>query len=300
MDKTKVVLFLSLTVLASGCISNNILGNGDNNQNGGMESAPAQGKGLEVNSFTITDNELTPNQQAVVKLSLQNYHTMDIDIEKLNLYNMADLEVVEKPTCDQSIPASSNGLNPVRDCVWTIAAPDEDALSNFQSKSYNPRLMLRYNSRLTNIKQPMKISFMPGIDIESTKTVSKTFSNGEMTATLTTDSPIPNEGSANLEVELSPPGETHVLSDEYEVRIIPGSIIGGTSGEPCSDNAAGGGLSGEEYVVEAEPTVGKKVSFSCQISSEADRQVERNVIVSTFYKYQQSPALNIEVKSTDD
>lgn len=307
MDRKKIVL-IGLVVLVSGCTSISPTDGEnptDSNEGGGeLESNPAEGKGLEVTKFSITDDTLTPGQRAVVQLTLQNYHTTDIEIHDLYMYNLGGLEVVDEGDCGTEIMASQNGLNPQKQCTWTIEAPEENSLGSFRDKTYNPRMLINYSSRLTNVKKPLKVTFKPGDEIDSTERVSKSFSNGEMSATITSDSPIPNEGSANLEVELEPSHESHMVSNSYKVNIRPSQIIGGVEGDGGSAcSGIGGSMESSNdgiFTVNVPTDIGKTASFSCQISSQATKQVERNIIIATFYKYQQSPALDIEVKSLND
>lgn len=285
----KYVLILSVIVIASGCTS--IIG--DDEDQDDLESSPAQGKGLEVASFTLTDNTLTPGQQAVASLALENNHIVDIGFDQISFYNQGELEITQETSCGNQIEASSSGYVPRKECTWVIEAPSEQEISPFQSKNYNPRLLIKYDSQLTNVKNNFKITFKPGTDIESTNSIKKSYNNGEMKATLSSDSPVPVEGSATLDIELKPVHEKHVVSDTYGVSITPGDIITG-------DCAQEGTMNNGRLEMDIEPQLGKEASITCQISSNTRKQVERNVIVATSYKYQQTPALNIEVKSTDD
>jgi len=54
--ETKTILLILMAVIATGCTSN----------------TTSSGSGVQIEEFTITDNTLTPNQEANVRLQLAN------------------------------------------------------------------------------------------------------------------------------------------------------------------------------------------------------------------------------------
>lgn len=283
------ILAVALIILASGCVLPE-----DEEE---FSSTPAQGKGLEITRFAATDNHLTPGQQAVVTLTLKNYHVEQIELNQVDIYNTGELEVLEDSTgCTQSIiRASSEGVNPEVKCTWTIEAPPSTELGDFETITYSPRLRLRYDSQMTNSKDPLQFSFKPGVEINSTQTVSKSYSNGEVQMTVEAESPVPIEGNGNIEISLSPTDVDNLISDPsqgYQIRIRPREIIEQCNGEQVI-------RSGNIVLFNMPYEVDKSATASCQISSPSDTQTQRNVIISTSYKYQRSPNLDIEVRSNN-
>jgi len=276
-----------MVVSASGCVLP------EEEDEGLAETTPGDSKGLEITSFTVTDDTLSPGQEAVVNLALKNHHVKEIQLENPGLYNTGSIDVIEEKSkgCgDSRIRAAQKGLKPFLECSWHIKAPTEEELGEgIESRPFNPQLNLEYESQITNSRDPMQITFKPGEDINSTHEISRTYSNGEVKMTLKGDTPVPVEGSGTLDIELEPIHEQGIMDDEYRVEIRPSSII-----TQCGDETS---EEGDSANLNLPHEIGKQAYTNCRLEASAARQVERNIIVSTSYKYQQSSQLNIKVVS---
>ncbi|MFB6190256.1 MAG: hypothetical protein ABEJ91_01665, partial [Candidatus Nanohaloarchaea archaeon] len=84
----------SRRVAASGCAHTPVESTG---------TGTGAGKGLVVQSFGISDQDLVPGQSAIIRLKLKNYHTEPTEITKLSLYNTGMLDVGERTCTPESI-----------------------------------------------------------------------------------------------------------------------------------------------------------------------------------------------------
>lgn len=274
MDK-KIIL-IALIVVASGCTD--IQGNSSSSGDGSVQ----------ISQFSINDNTLYPGQEGLATLVIDNYDP-EAEIEELQLVNTGALTVEEsdwKDRCGSSeLPDPVNGQPGVMECTWAVKAPSSSELGSFSSKSYAPQLMMRYNTVHRNSEEPVRIHFKPSKDIKSAKKMTRTISNGEVSTSLSFENPSPLDLETPLNVKIKANSE-HVVSDTYGFEISPASMI-----KTCNGEAPQNGR------METESEIGPngQAEFQCTLSPE--RQTTRNVIVSTSYKYQKAPSLNIEVVS---
>lgn len=277
MDKRIVGLFL-VALLASGCALPSSSTNDPDNEDSGPELA--EDRGLQIEAFRTTDETLRPSQPVVLNLRLKNYHTADINITEISIYNEGDLTVSDEPECTPNIndlESASGGNYPEMECQWDVEAPDESYYSNFDSKPASLNLRLAYESSLTN-QQPFKVEFKPLDEINTSSDLSKTFSNSEVSMAVSTENPVPIEAGRTITVSAEEIGQGRIASDtNYTFRFSPDSIFG------------------EECYREDAPVVGKEVDFSCHIGGENVQQGTRNLVFSTSYKYVKEPVLNIKL-----
>lgn len=276
MDR-RILGLLILAIVASGCA----LPSSSTNDPGNGDSGPdlAEDRGLQIEAFRTTDETLRPSQPAVVNLRLKNYHTADINITDISIYNEGLLEVSNKrctPSPEDLRPASG-GNYPEMECQWDLEAPEEDAYGSFESKPASMNLHLEYESALTNQK-PFKVEFKPLDEINTSSDLGKTFSNSEVSMTVSTENPVPLESGRTIEVSAHEIGQGRIASgSNYSFKFTPDDIFG----EDCNRDDS--------------PIVGKEVTFSCHIGGEDVQQGTRNLIFSTYYKYVKEPVLNIKL-----
>ncbi len=291
--KTRMVILIGIVVVSAGCtdIANRLgtdteLPDGTSNTEGEEKS----NKGLEIVDFKVSDHTLQPDQQAVVTLRLKNYHTESgITLKETSLYNLGFLEIIDTQACSPPVRPAKQDVYPETVCKWTIKAPSKDKLTGFNSKSYNVRLNLVYESSLSNSGDPFKAQFKPIDDIEERNQQTKTYANNEVKMTVTGENPFPiitgQTDDASLEVQLESvgPGSLRKMSGShvYELEYAPDAIF-----NRCDGNTE---------PVKLKPVVENRIEFFCDIESNSGSQVERNLIFSTSYKYAKSPSLDIEV-----
>lgn len=260
METTRagILVALAMIVFVSGCA--------DNSQT--VEADPS--KGLEIVDLKATDDTLTPGQQARIVLRLRNHHIEPIQITDLSIINQGQLQV-EKQGCNpDKMEAARKGLAPEMVCDWKITAPSEEELGAFESKPMPVNLRLEYESSLVN-KEPLKLQFKPLSDIDSSSSVTKTYSNGEVRATMEVENPAPFEGrNIYFSVKGLKPGS---VTEGYEFSYQPDVFSG------CPQKE--------------DPVVDSKVEFSCRV--EHDTEAVRNLFTSISYKYVKTPTLDIEV-----
>ncbi len=297
MATTRAVVLVALVVAVAGCTE--VPGLEELNVEPGEQNGDTQeptAKGLEIKKFTISDKDLRPGQQARVTLRLKNYHSKPITINDISLYNLNWMSVKDpnkdwKDRCSPTpLQTAKKEVKPEMECIWMLEAPSESELQGFNSKTVNAKLNLDYESSLSNNLEPLKIQFRPKDEIESRSQFSKSYKNGEAVMTVTGENPSPSGGAA-ISVKLESSGSG-----------MMGSYLTGTDDqhtyklEYSPDNVFQG-CDGQTEPVKIEEIVEDKAEFNCRISSGASDKVERNLILSTSYKYLKSPSLHIEVVS---
>ncbi|MFB6190255.1 MAG: hypothetical protein ABEJ91_01660, partial [Candidatus Nanohaloarchaea archaeon] len=143
-------------------------------------------------------------------------------------------------------------------------APED--LGGFESRAVTMQLNLRYNSSLTNEKNPLKVRFAELSDIESRNEVARTYSNGEVKATVSLERPVPLEGGI-ISFRFRPTGPGRINS-EYRIDYRPSRLFADC---PQRKNAM----------------TGNQARYSCRVSSNSTGT--RNLVFSTSYKYVKSP-----------
>lgn len=271
----KILVLVVTAILASGCTLPENSSN--NNSNGDNGPDLAEDRGLQIESFRTSDETLRPSQPAKVNLRLKNYHTRDIDIEEISIYNEG-LLTVENRECNpdpDSLGQASEGNYPEMECQWDIEAPPEEEYGSFDSKPASMNLRLRYDSSLTN-EDPFKLEFKELDEINNTEDISKTFSNSEVSMNIETEEPVPLDSGRTLIVKTEEIGQGRIVADtNYDFEFTPGNLF-----EDCDREDA--------------PVVGKELEFSCEVTG-SNQEGTRNLIFSTDYKYVKEPVLNIKL-----
>lgn len=260
--ETRTLILMAAAVIASGCAHPASPGTG----------SPETGKGLVVSEFRISDQQMTPGQSAIIRLRLKNYHTGEISIEDVSLYNTGFLEVNKNSCSPGEIQPARKGFAPEMECTWIVNAPED--LEGFESKAVTLQLNLNYSSQLDNRQSPMKVQFEPLENIERREEKVRSFSNGEVKATVSYENPVPMEGGL-IEFGFQSIGPGRVTTD-YQLEYQPPGVFGDCAGT-------------------AEAIVGQEARLSCDIVPATDAASQRNLVFSTSYKYVKSPSLDIEV-----
>jgi hypothetical protein len=249
-----MIVLLALSIAASGC------------------AQQQSGTGVVIEEFSAADTTLNPNQQTRIKTTIVNYNEAPttIDSGDIELFNTGQLENLSKSCNPETIGASREGLNPTMACSWTVEAPDEDFVEGFESKPLSIKMRLPYESTLEN-EEALKINFQDVKEIESSSKVTRSVSNGDISATITSQSPATVDTPQNLNIEVSNSG--------------PGSVEGSYSFSFSPDIT-------DDCPDERDPIQGE-AQLNCLL--EADSQGARNLFASISYKYEKSPNLDIEV-----
>ncbi|MFB6180447.1 MAG: hypothetical protein ABEJ93_01080 [Candidatus Nanohalobium sp.] len=266
---------IALILLASGCTLPEEIQDTENKDN---KPELASDRGLKIEEFRMTDESLRPNQEVIMRLKLTNYHTEDIDIKEVSIYNEGLLKVDKSSKeCNPSIGKlgkASPGNYPSMVCTWRVTAPDKEKYGGFENKPASVNLRLKYESSLTNEK-PFKVRFKPLDEINNTESIGKSFSNAEVSMSVSTEDPVPKQGSRVLEVSVKEVGRGRLVEgSEYRFDFRPSHLFQG-----CNQPGA--------------PVVGNEYSFACTLQGGIEGT--RNLGFSTSYKYVKEPVLNVRL-----
>lgn len=261
-----MILLLGLIIITSGCAEE--LDSGD-------EELP--NRGLVLDDFRITDDTLRPNQQAIITASFTNYHR-EIQINEMEIFNEGNLDVDNRrctPDKDD-LEGARDGVTPSIECNWDVEAPGPDTLEGFRERSEPVKLRASYNATLTN-QNPLNVEFRSLENIESTQRTSQSFSNGEMEASVTTETPVARDAGNIVEIQASGTGNGR-LRGGYLIEYTPEEIFS----EECPGK--------EERIT---PISGTQISEICEASSGSTGT--RNLFFTIHYKYIKEPNLDITV-----
>lgn len=287
METRKLILtLLTAVIITSGCAGDILPGENGETQESQPEQIP--GLGLEVNSFSISDERLSPGQTAQVTLELQNYHREGVDLEEINLYNTGLLQA-EKIGCnpeEEDLGPATDNINPVMECTWNVEAPSEEDMGGFSQRSASFSADITYDTAIENY-QALEVEFSPLDDIESTNERSISFSNGEVNVDVVTESPVALGEEQNIDYRITRTGDGIMAEDiefEYEpVEVFDlngDSEVTGEDGEcPLSDNIV----------------LGSGLDFQCGISLDGSTSETRSLYFTAYYKYIKSPTLSITI-----
>lgn len=266
--ENKVIILIALTVAVAGCTDLPTSNNTDNSNNPQQQ----EGQGLEVVELRTTDNTLRPGQSAKAVLRLKNYHTEEVSIINNTLINTGLVTVTGKSCSPSEIQQAEQGLTPEMRCEWDLTVPEDVEMST-ESKAQSMTLYLKYDSSLTLVR-PLELEFKEFDDINSTATITRSFSNGEVEGSLSVENPATLQGRT-ADFTIQEVGDGRVTSP-YTFEYYPQQP---QTFEGCPD--------------QDEPVVGNQLEFSCMV--QADSATTRNLYFSAYYKYAKEPTLNINI-----
>lgn len=277
-----------MALAVSGCTgASDILPNSNDNSNQNQQEQ-LPGRGLEVNSFTISDQTLTPGQTAEATLELQNYHREDIELDEINLYDLG-LLTATKEQCspeESDLQSATENINPIMECTWTIEAPPEDQMGGFSQRSASFSAEVSYDSAIENYRS-LDVEFRPLDEIETTNERTISFSNGEVEVQASVESPIPLGQEKTLSYQITRAGEGRI-EDEMNFSYSPTEVF-----DVNGDGTVGG--SGSECPESEDIVLGSGLDFSCSIALEGSEVESRSLFFTTSYKYVKTPSLSITV-----
>ncbi|MFB6192804.1 MAG: hypothetical protein ABEK00_00980 [Candidatus Nanohaloarchaea archaeon] len=274
--ETKLVILLGLVVVASGCsnmpFDAQLPVDQSDTKNSGDQRV--NGKGLEIIELNAADNTLRPGQSTVITVTLKNYHTEDVSILENTFINTGQLNVTDRSCSPSKIREAKKDLRPVMQCEWDLKAPKSMDIGT-EDKLKSITYYLKYDSSLT-LASPLKLRFKEYDNVETTSTIKKSFSNGEVKGTLSVESPATLQGR-QIDFTVKEVGSGRVAS-KYTFDFFPQTpkVFYG-----CPNDEA------------KEPIVGKKLEFSCTVRT--DSPTTRNLYFSTYYKYAKEESLNINI-----
>lgn len=289
METEKLLLILlTVTLTVSGCSNLEGALPGGNSDNTNSEPEQLPGRGLEVNSFSITDETMSPGQTAEVTLELQNYHREGVELEEINLYNTG-LLTAEKERCtpdEENLEAATTEVNPVMECTWTIEAPSSNEMGGFSQRSASFYANIPYETSIENY-QPLEVEFRNLGDINSTSEKSISFTNGEVDVQASVETPVAYGEQKAISFNLQRAGDGRV-DENYTFSYEPSEVF---------DLDGDGNIDGEgaECPEEDQAILGGGLEFGCSISMEGSTPEVRNVFFTASYKYVKSPTMSITI-----
>jgi hypothetical protein len=153
-------------------------------------------------------------------------------------------------------------------CVWTLEAPGEDFIRGFESKPMSINLRYQYSSSIDSEK-PLEVEFKDSVTDRSEKSIQ--FSDNAVQVSIITESPVSTESEQEIEVVAENIGSGN-LDGNYEFEYTPLTLF-----DSCSD----------------PETVDGETQVDCTLSSGSVG--ERNLFISTSYKYEEIRNTYIEV-----
>ncbi len=288
MENNKIlVTLLTAVIITSGCAGmDDILGESEE------DTQPEQlpGQGLEVNSFQMSDETLSPGQTAQLTLELQNYHREEIELNEINLYNTGPNLEVDKQGCtpsEEDLEPATEQTNPIIECSWNVQALEEDELGFSQvSESFSANI--EYETGIQNL-EALEIEFMPLDDIDNTNERSISFTNGEVEVDVITESPVAFGEEQSIEYNIRNAGDGS-LGDDIEFDYEPVELFDLTGNDEVTGED--GECPTEEVIV-----LGSSLEFECDISLDGSTSETRNLFFTADYKYVKSPTMGITIVS---
>ena len=277
-----------MALAVSGCTgASDLLPNSNSNSD---QSQPEQlpGKGLEVNSFTISDQTLTPGQTAEATLELQNYHREEIELEEIVLYDLGLLSNNSKSCSpdESDLESATENINPIMECTWTIEAPPEEQMGGFSQRSASFSAEVSYKTAIENYRS-LDVEFRPLDQIETTNEKTITFSNGEVDVRASVETPIPLGQEKTLSYQITRAGEGRI-EDDMNFTYSPTEVF-----DLNDDEAVDG--SGAECPESEDIVLGSGLDFGCSMALDGSEIEARSLFFTTSYKYVKTPSLSITV-----
>jgi hypothetical protein len=261
--ETKLYIILGLLLVTSGCL------NGGRDDQGELPN-----KGLVIDEFSVSDNELRTGQQANIQATLSNYHrnleNLEINIGNTNTLDVSDGDCNPDPS---DLRDASGSFAPKITCTWTVEAPGEDVMEGFPEKKESLLMRITYDATLSN-RNSFNVEFKEGSEIESTQTVSKSFSNGEVSADVIVDQPVNADTGTPLEMNIRGTGNGRVKGN-YEIGYEPSSVFK----NECPEIG--------------RPISGSKWEGVCNLQGSAGNT--RSLFFTIHYKYTKAPNLDITI-----
>lgn len=262
--RTKIML-IALILLTSGCVDEYIEPTGTNGETG---------EGLEINEFSISDDELREGQYATLQLEVTN-HNQEIDFESIEL-DHSDRLITDNRNCvpePEQLQGATEDYSPSMTCTWDVEPELEEGFT-LPGDRVTESITLRksYEASLEN-REPLSLEFRAEEDIRETQVRQIEFSNGEIEVEAFVEEPIPIEGDSVLDVTAQNAGNGR-LEDDIGFDYSPGEIA-----DDCPSSQ--------------EILMGDQVSFTCSL--ESDDPGSRNLFISTDYKYVEEPVLDVDV-----
>jgi len=254
----KIVLLLAVAILASGCAQ-------DSNP-----STSSSGSGVQMESFSVEDTTLSPNQKTRAEAVFVNYNEGDTSLKASNveIFNLGELKNISRECTPDKIEDAREGINPKMRCTWTLEAPGEEFVEGFESKPASINLRYQYSTTVDS-EQPLEVEFKDEVTSRSEKEAE--FSDGTVKVSVQTESPI----STGRQQEVSLVAEnvgTGDVQNGYEFEYTPSTLF-----QSC----------------EASEIIDGEATADCYL--ESGSVGERNLFFSTSYKYEEIRNAYIEV-----
>ncbi|QGA80797.1 hypothetical protein [Candidatus Nanohalobium constans] len=258
----KIILTAILALAASGCMDSTNPGGGS-------------GNGIQVEKFSITDDTLNPNQKTVIEAKIRNYNKAPttLNSENITLFNTGQLKVQEdSKNCNpKKISNSDQDINPVIRCTWNVEAPGKSFIEGFDSKPLSVKLQIRYSSTVEN-NQPLKINFQNMSEIKESSPIKTTASNNDLKMSIETQTPSPVTTPETLTVKTANTG-VGSIKGKIKIKCSPEKLF-------------------SECPQEKTP-IQDQTRFN--LNAETELTGTQNIFISTHYKYEKNPNLDIEV-----
>ena len=254
----KNIILLAVVLLASGCA-----------QDSGTTAS--SGEGLQLQKFSVEDTTLSPEQKTRAEAVFVNYNKGDTSLKSSNvkLFNLGQMKNISRECTPSELGDAKDGINPKMRCVWTLQAPGEDFIQGFESKPMSVNLRYQYTSSIDS-ENPLKVQFKDSVTDRSEK--STQFSDNVVQVSMSTESPVSTNSQQDIELVAENMGSGD-LKGSYNFEYTPLTTF-----DSCPESK--------------EPIDGE-ARVDCYLESGSTG--DRNLFVSTSYKYEQIRNTYIEV-----
>lgn len=254
----KIIILLAVVLLASGCA-----------QDSGTTSS--SGEGLQLQEFSVEDTSLSPEQKTKAEAVFVNYNNGDSSMKArdVKLFNLGQMKNISRECTPNELEDAKEGINPKMRCVWTLQAPGEDFVQGFDSKPMAINLRYQYTSSI-NSENPLKVTFEDSVTDRSEK--STQFSDNAVQVSITTETPVSTGRQQEIELVAENIGSGN-LKGSYNFEYTP--------------------LTTFDSCPKSKDPIDGEARVDCYLESSS--RGDRNLFVSTSYKYKQIRNTYIEV-----
>lgn len=236
------MLLVSLAAATSGCTGPSIPDAPSTN----AEAEPT----LSISELSPIDSALNPNQETVLRMTLENRGSADREVTDIQLSNTGLLEVESTSCGPVTVRASVKGSPGTYRCAWQVKAPEGSELT-VSERSFSPTASVTYDSALRT-QSGVPLRFRENSQLGSVESRSFSFSNGELSLSGTYDFPMPLSGAPiDMEVAVGKTGRmVETSGPEMTIDYRPEYLVS----EDCPTSLD-------------KPDVGNTRRFSCKVSS---------------------------------
>lgn len=271
MKKEMIIVFLSMTLMVSGCISLPFTGGGESNQFYSGNNT------LFIDKIEFKKSSLLPRQETTLTMKVSNGNVHKASDFSAEIYNTGPFEVESLKECSFDLRSRlSMGEPDSRSCLWSVKAPKDEYLGRFKSKEVEIKLLASFNTKSSFEEVRPEIVFERGASPSK-----KTFTTdaGNLKAEIEFESPQPLfRGEIPIEITLKKAGK--------KAKDINIEYIGAFDFSDCPKSP--------------KASDSEDIEISCKIKPLGDIRIreKRTILLRINYKYMISKGISLEVSKS--